>query len=434
MADAEDQELNNNLQLINSELYSLVDSKEPHSTQNLSYNSSGASGVLQELNYKFQELELNSEAPEFEFHGYGCTQVLSKMPKRMLSVCSSGAKKKSRSNTAGNYQGQMVSRQKQMQLQKENKWNQRECGPVAMEKMRFCMHTEHNPVLNLMGLFESLHEHIYAELPSTQLNSVPSDYVFDLPMRWSFPKGLNVRHHIQVLCTKLDRFITRQRRILESNRHFDYTKYTECNELLIGVSCSLEALKQFKTIELRQRSLRFVSQAAKGNAISLEKLLILLRERIKSAHIHVHVFNWEMDLEHRYSAAMTERHEATNQRALELAAIELQGDKPLEFSCEEQLIANRYQLANIVSCAKNHEDFLTALLKSPENYFTPETIALCDPPQNGHNLSNHPSAGVDEDVESVEDLAFGGDILELAPSSPPRVNRTRTRIPKCFRA
>ncbi|XP_064547860.1 protein bag-of-marbles [Drosophila montana] len=429
VADAEDQQLYNNLQLLNSELCSLVDDKESRPVQLTNGKRSGAGSVLQELNHRVNELTLDSNAPQFEFHGFGCIQSLG-LPKRLLCSNDGAVKNKSKSNV----QGHFVARQNKRQPQKENLWHQDECGALAIEQsvelLGNC--TERNLMLRLMDLFKSMHEHINSELPSHQLNSMPSDYVFDLPTKQSMPKGCNIRHQVQVLCTKLERFIARQRRILETNRHFDYTKYTECDGLLNSASDGQQALKQFTNVDLRQRNFQFISRLANDNAVLLEMLLLNLRERIKSAHIHVYVFNWEMDIEHRYSASMTARLEETNKRALALAAAEFQASQPREFSFEEKLIAKHYQLENVVSCAKENEDFLTALLQSPENYFPPEIIALCEPPKNISKLPQIPPVSAYEAVDSLEHLVFGGDILEVAPSSPPRVSH-RSHVPKCNR-
>lgn len=171
------------------------------------------------------------------------------------------------------------------------------------------------------------------------------------------------------------------------------------------------------------------------NASQLEIVLLDLRERLKSAHIHVYVFNWEMDIEHRYSATMTTSLEEMNNKALSLAAAEFQAAQPRELCFEEQLIAEHYHLGNVVNCAKEHEEFLTALLKSPENYFPPDIIDLCKPPMNKNKsqLPPLPSDSVDDVTDGIENLVFGGDILEVAPSSPPRASH-RSHIPKCFRA
>lgn len=112
-----------------------------------------------------------------------------------------------------------------------------------------------------MELFRSLHEQISSDLPSNQPNWVPPDYLYELPRKSTMPKGNNIRHHVQVLCTKTDRFLSRLRRQLEMNRHFDYMKYTECDTALNEANRSLLILKQFK---LRQRSMELVNQVARS--------------------------------------------------------------------------------------------------------------------------------------------------------------------------
>lgn len=166
----------------------------------------------------------------------------------------------------------------------------------------------------------------------------------------------------------------------------------------------------------------------------MEMVMEDLQERLKSAHIHVYVFNWEMDLEHRYSATMTASLEEMNKNALELAAAESHADQSRQFSFEEQFLAEHYQLGGAVSCAKEHEDFLTALLNSPENYFPPDIIDLCQPPKKTNNiyLPPLPPVFIDELADGVENMVFGVEILGLAPSSPPRVNH-RSHVPKCNR-
>lgn len=115
-----------------------------------------------------------------------------------------------------------------------------------------------------MELFRSLHEQISSDIPSNQPNSVPSDYLYDLPRKCTMPKGSNIRHHVQVLCTKTDKFLSRLRRQLEQNRHFDYMKYTECDTALNDASRSLMILKQFTGNQLRQRSMEFINQVARS--------------------------------------------------------------------------------------------------------------------------------------------------------------------------
>jgi len=133
-SDAADQQLNNNLQLLNSELYSIIDDKESQGAKSSSCPKSAACGVLQEINHKLHELNLNADAPEFEFHGFGCTQTMAMLPKRLYRFNDGGALKKSKSNNAGNNGNQIVSRQKQKQLQKENMWNKEKYSALNIEK------------------------------------------------------------------------------------------------------------------------------------------------------------------------------------------------------------------------------------------------------------------------------------------------------------
>ncbi|EDV91334.1 protein bag-of-marbles [Drosophila grimshawi] len=422
MANAEDQQLNNNMKLIKSNLCYLLDYEEPRAARHAACDESSAANVLQELNLIVNDLTLDANAPQFEFHRYGCPQTEA-MQKRLVNLSNSGAKKKSNSNASISAENNLVSRHIRDQQQKENIQNREECGSFAIELNGDCI--ERNPVLRLMTIFKSLHEHLNTELPSNQLNSMPSDYIFDLPKKCSLPSGCNVRHHAQVLCTKLERFHARQRRILETNRHFDYTRYTECDELLNKVFNDLQVLKAFTKLELRQRASQLLTKVALDNAAQLEKLLLELLDHLKAAHIHVFIFNWEMDLEYRYSSAMKATLHETNKRVLQLATVELQAPRALD--SVEQRMVEHYQLGNVISCAKQHEDFLTALLESPENYFPPEIIGLCDPPKIVRNLPPNPNLNVHARLQPLD---FVG---ELPPLSPPRVNR-RSHVPRINRA
>lgn len=118
VTDAADLQLSNNMQLLNFELYSLIDNKDSQAAKSSSLSKSAACGVLQEINHKLHKLNLDADAPEFEFHGYGCTQTIGMLPKRIRNFNDGGVNKKSRANIAGNNENQMVSRQKQKQLQK----------------------------------------------------------------------------------------------------------------------------------------------------------------------------------------------------------------------------------------------------------------------------------------------------------------------------
>ncbi|TDG40922.1 hypothetical protein AWZ03_012654 [Drosophila navojoa] len=420
--DAEDQQLIYNLQKLNSELCFLIDDQQP--LQIASCSKGGAVGsALQEFNPRVHELAFDSSAPLFEFHRFGCIESRL-MGRRQILSSNTEHHKKPKSNAI----------QYASLLQKENISMELTMDQIKLIEL-FGNCRERNIVLRLMNLFKSLHDHLNADFPSDQLNSVPSDYVFELPSKHTKPKSLNLRHQVHVVCTKLDRFIGRLRRILESNRHFDYTKYVECDQLINGTAQSLRILKQFTNLEMRQRNLYLIGRLANENAAQMEIVMGDLQERLKSAHIHVYVFNWEMDLEHRYSATMTASLEEMNKNALALAAAESHVDQSRQFNFEEQLLAAQYQLRSVVSCAKEHEDFLTALLKSPENYFPPEIIDLCQPPKilNNIYLPPLPPVFIDELADGIENMVFGVDILGLAPSSPPRVNH-RSHVPKCNRA
>ncbi|XP_034114593.1 protein bag-of-marbles [Drosophila albomicans] len=415
---SDEQQLDYNMQLMNNELCLLIDATDPMAASRNSECANGASlNVLKVLNKKFDDLMLDEDAPQFEFHGYGCTQTKDVLKRREHKAGGSSAKNKSKPNN--NTETVLVSHQKQMQLQKENLYNQNECN---IEKRKHIEKSnEDSLVIGLMSLFKSLHYLIWSDFPSHQLNSVPSCFMFDTPMKCTLPKGFNVRHHVQVLCTKLERFLERLQRALETNRNLDLNKYTDCNAHLGEAFHGLRALQQFTTVELRQRSWQFINDAGIRNGRELQMLLSALVNRLKTAHIYVHTFNWEMDLEHRYSAAMTARHSATISKSLSIANNEYEAAKPLQLSREECFIAERYQLYHGIMAFKKHKEFLTALVHNPENYFPPEIIALCEP-------RKHLDPDFGEQIEatgSYENLVFAADILELPPSSPPRITRRR---------
>ncbi|KAH8311180.1 hypothetical protein KR044_004685 [Drosophila immigrans] len=429
---SDDRELDHNLQLMNNELCLLIDAKE---TMPPSQNSDS---VLQDLNIKFNDLMLDEDAPEFEFHGYGCTQTSKVLQKRELRSDDSGAKKKSKPNNTNTF---LVSHQKQLQLQKENAYNQNESNlekPSIINEINKC--NESSSVLRLMSLFKSLHYLLWSDFPSHQLNSVQSGFLYDAPMKCTSPKGFNVRHHVQVLCTKLERFLDRLHRVLETNRNLDLVKYTDCSAHLQDAFQYLGALRLFTSVELRQRAMQFINETGNSKSSSLskyvhlqianlnldngkelQKLLMEMVEHLKTAHIYVHVFNWEMDLEHRYSSAMTARHEAIISKSVSLANNEFAAVQPLQLSSEEQLIAERYQLLHAVIGSKEHKEFLNALVHSPKNYFPPEIIALCEPPKDLDKLFQFGT--LNEVAGNFENFVFVGDILELPPSSPPRITR-----------
>ncbi|XP_037732436.1 protein bag-of-marbles [Drosophila subpulchrella] len=417
----DDQQLFRNLMEVQQELSCLLESNENLAESRAAASlelqdsdndvSSSTSGVLSEIQHNFRVLRLDNSAPRFEFHGWGCLQQLQKRS-RQFGYCGAPAKK-SRSGEAACF---MVTGPKQEQLQKENVWNQQRheevnSSPMSVASLRSiglhgdCL--EHNPVLRVMDLFRSLHDHLTADLGFSRQNSMPSDYLFDAPFKNSMPKSLNVRYQLQVLCSKTDRFLIKQRRILETNRSFDYEKYSECDKLIKGSTSYLQSFNQFMNVEMRHRNGNFITQSAKFNVQRLESLLIGLREWLKATHLSVHVFNWEMDLEHRYSAAMTESHKSLQERAILLAGAELQAAKPRGITVEELYIAKRYKLERVMTCAIEQDEFLTALLAHPETYFPPQVVAICGPPKVVVDMEDS------EEVEEYEDDA---------PSSPPRSN------------
>lgn len=116
-SDTDNKQLNANLQKLNLELFNLIDDEEDAPPIVVQPVVSDARGVLHELNRKFEDLILDESAPEFEFHGYGCTQAMNAVPKRSTNVGNTGAKKKT-SNS-----GHATQRNAKEQQQKENMWN-----------------------------------------------------------------------------------------------------------------------------------------------------------------------------------------------------------------------------------------------------------------------------------------------------------------------
>ncbi|XP_017020773.1 protein bag of marbles [Drosophila kikkawai] len=440
----DDHQLDNNLVDLQEQLCCMMESHEidPQTPPEEPPRCS-AHNVLSELQRSFGVLQLDNNAPTLEFHGLGCPlqENMQHKPKRSRrhrvgQRSAVGAPEKKQKTTGNGQNNPLVSEQKQVQLQKENIWNlcmidpaQIQMAPfISVEKLRSiglhgdCL--EHNAVLRLMDLFRSVHDHISADLSCSRQNSMPSDYLFDMPARATMPRSLNVRYQLQVLCTKVERFLTVQRRILESNRHFDYEKYTECDKLLNGSNACLKSFKQYMAAEMRHNRGNFVNPLAKYNAHRLENLLGSLREWLKASHLTIHVFNWEMDLEHRYSSAMIQSHHALNARAIQLAAAEHQVAQPVFLSPEEQLISKRYQLENVVQCAVEHEAYLSALLAHPEAYFPPNIVAMCEPPSVGTEAAGALEAGMKE--EPFNWMVYG-DVLEVPPSSPPKQTERKCR-------
>ncbi|KAH8232527.1 hypothetical protein KR032_008637 [Drosophila birchii] len=436
---SDDHQLDNNLMELQEQLCCMMESDEIDAKKPPEESpGDAASNVLAELQRTFGVLQLDNNAPTLEFHGLGCPWLQDQQNKpkrsrrhrggqRSASGDAPQKKQKTGGSSAQNNNNALVSDQKQVQLQKENIWNQcmidpAQIMPLTVERLRSiglhgdCL--EHNALLRLMDLFRSLHDHMATDLSCSRQNSMPSDYLFDMPVKTAMPRSFNLRYQLQVLCTKVERFLNAQRRILETNRHFDYEKYTECDKLLNGSAASLRSFQQFMTAELRHHSGNFVNPLAKYNAHRLENFLGILREWLKASHLSIHVFNWEMDLEHRYSSAMLQNHQALNARAKQLAAAEFQAAQPRALSPEEQLIGSRYHLENVVQCAVEHEEYLSALLAHPEAYFPPNIVAMCKPPPEGTQLA----AGIVQSGMMVEPFNWMvyGDILEVPPSSPPK--------------
>ncbi|XP_017080002.1 protein bag-of-marbles [Drosophila eugracilis] len=417
----DDQQLCQNLRELQYELSSMMESNEasvqhraPSNDDQSDDGSSSSPEALLEIQQKLRVMRLDKSAPQFEFHGLGCMHQLQKRSSQ-FGLGSVPAKK---SRTA-RPPYLLVTGPKQEQLQKENVWNQRQreeeasAPPITIEKLRSiglygdCV--ERNAVLRLMNLFRSLHDHLSADLGFSRQNSMPSDYLFEMPVKNTMPRSLNVRYQLQVLCSKVERFLEQQRRTLENNRNFDYEKYTECDKLIKGSASYLQSFNQFKNIEMRHRNGNFVNNTE--NVQRLEGLLAGLREWLKATHLCVHVFNWEMDLEHRYSAAMTESHRSLNERAILLASSELKAAKPRAITTEEVFIAKKYKLDNAVSCAIEQDDFLNALLANPEIYFPPEVVAICGPPKIA-------DLNAEDDSEFMDEY----EVVDEAPSSPQRRN------------
>nr|AAM51068.1 SD15546p [Drosophila melanogaster]ABC48726.1 bag of marbles [Drosophila melanogaster]ABC48731.1 bag of marbles [Drosophila melanogaster]ABC48732.1 bag of marbles [Drosophila melanogaster]ABC48734.1 bag of marbles [Drosophila melanogaster] len=420
----DDQQLDHNFKQMEEHLALMVEGNENEDPRKATCeyedtNEDGAtctSGVLSEIQENFGRLRLcDVTAPLLEFHGLDCLQQIQKRS-RHFAFDGSPAKK-SRSG------GVLVTGPKQKQLQKENVWNRKSKGsasadnieklPITIEKLHMiglhgdCL--EHNAVLRLMNLFRSLHDHLTADLGFSRQNSMPSDYLFDMPVKSTMPKSLNVRYQLQVLCTKVERFLVQQRRTLESNRHFDFEKYDECDKLLKGFASYLDNFKLLLKPKMRNRNGNSGSNADKFHTQRMERLLIGLRDWIKAAHLSVHVFNWEMDLEHRYSGAMTESHKSLNERAILLSGAELRAAEARGISAEDLFIAQRYKLGGPIYCVLEQHEFLSALIANPETYFPPSVVAICGPQKLGAVSMEQPSAS-EEEFEETEEV----------PSSPPR--------------
>ncbi|XP_030374595.1 protein bag-of-marbles [Scaptodrosophila lebanonensis] len=427
--DSDDIQLSLNMQHLSTQLISLTEGVDEESSNVQSQRPGGSSkGVLAQLKRNFAELNLDANAPVLEFHGYGCLNVLPKHSRAFV-----GNKKHAQSG--GDIQShEFVARQnsrQQQQLQELNVWINPSNGEeeISMEKLKsiglHCDGVEHNPVMRLMNLFCSLHDHLNSQLPSSQMNALPSDYLFDWPKKCTLPKSINVRHQVMVLVNKCERFLGAQRRVLESNRHFDLVKYNECDDLLCAATAWTQLLRQFSTVEMRHFKGKFVNSKAKACATQLEEVMLKLRESIRAAYINIFVFNWEMDQEHRYSLAMTESRETTNKFALEACEDEKQAaSQSPQMTPEEQFLAEVYQLENVLMCAKEFEDTLNALIQMPENYFPPEIVAQ-------FNTKNKATTQLDGTIGGEYELWADVDIIEV-PTSPPKISHRR-HYPQIYR-
>lgn len=125
-SDIEDKELNKNMQLLNLKLRNLIDDEDEapsFAKQPVSAANSCVRGVLREMNCNLDYFISDGNVPEFEFHGYGCTEAMSVLSKDSTS---GGAKKKTRRNNRARGQVQMATKEQQT----ENIWNQKECADV----------------------------------------------------------------------------------------------------------------------------------------------------------------------------------------------------------------------------------------------------------------------------------------------------------------
>lgn len=184
-----------------------------------------------------------------------------------------------------------------MRRRAHNSWSGQQVSALKSLHMsdlwqpKFPFSSVNTDVEHLLELFRSLHEQISSDLPSNQPNSLPSDYFFELFRKCSMPMGCNIRHHVQVMCTKASRFTSRLRRQLELNRHFDYMKYTECDTALNEASQSLLHLKEFTTIELRHRSMEFISPVARSKFLE-PRYTALFIELIPFATFQIMLQTW----------------------------------------------------------------------------------------------------------------------------------------------
>lgn len=132
-SDTDDKQLNTNLQKLNLELCNLIDDEEHVPPSLVQPAVSDARGVLHEMNRNFEDLILDENAPEFEFHGYGCTQAMNAIPKRFINEGNSGAKKKTNNTTHG--QIPMATQRNTKEHQQKENQNQKYPGVLTIHEL-----------------------------------------------------------------------------------------------------------------------------------------------------------------------------------------------------------------------------------------------------------------------------------------------------------
>ncbi|KAH8267619.1 hypothetical protein KR018_006256 [Drosophila ironensis] len=444
-AQVHDSQLHYNLMAMEVCLSSLIDANEqeaprrPPSTvvpvsatvpRGPGENATSADLVLADLQRNLRDLQLPEEQPGFEFHGLGCLQAHQNRCQQSgdSETCMPWATEQLRARTSR--QDQMVSDRKQQQLQLENKWNQQVTTPYLLAQIGLNGHCrETNKGLRLMDLISSVHDLLTVDLSCSYQNSLPSDYIFNIPANRVMPKGTNFRHQVQVLYSKVDKFLDKEKRTLMANRSLDYDKYNECSKLLNRSVSYLDTLKQFLFVELRHINGHPLRARSAANFGRLEKMLLYLRDSLKATHLSIYVFNWEMDLEYRYSAVMLQSLQALREHALKLAAAEVKAAQPRVFDTEQQFIAQKYNIGNVVQCAAEHGKFLSELVANPEAYFPPQIVDLVKRPKNERPGAVNLQASAEKLL--IDSLWQMGDIIE--PSSPPR-HADRPIHPRRFRS
>ncbi|KAH8335546.1 hypothetical protein KR074_005129, partial [Drosophila pseudoananassae] len=445
---SEELELDRNLEEVQTKLACLMDTNWNGSQVNFSAATghetvpakipdigSSAQNVLAEVQRNFRDLHLD-HAPRFEFHGLECNQMHQKrmrQPSEFENLPQGSASQKKRKSDG---EGVLVSDVKQQQLRKETLWNiQNRQLPGNPSADSLCFHKfqgdfkEPNIVPRLMDLFRSLHDIIAADLNIFHPYITSIDDMTPTHIKKKMPKSGNVRYQVQILSTQVEKFLRGLRNTLEANRLFSFEKYDECDHLLTGSVSYLHSLNPFLTAELRHRNFRYYSHVAKKNFQRLEALLFDFRQWLKAAHLSIHVFNWEMDLEHHYTNDMKRYHEELKERALLQASADMKAANQRSLSAEEEFIASHYQLQGLVQCAKDHDNFLSAVLVNPENYFPSHIVAMCARPKN--ELPGAVQLQAAAEAASNFDWRLMGVMAE--PSSPPRQTQ-RPAHPVRFRS